>query len=166
MKGTIFSTILAAALVVPTAAFAGQRGGSHGGSWGHGGWGHGGWSHGGHAVVIAPYYGGFYGGWAYYDPFWGSYAWGAPYEYGGYVVPSVAVGHLRIEATPKDAQVFVDGNYAGVVDNYDGHFQHLDLPPGGHHIELKAQGFTTDAFDIYIQPNHTTDYKGKLSPLS
>jgi hypothetical protein len=180
MKRIIFSTVLAAALVMPTAAFAGQRGGGGhgggghaggghavaghgGGGWGHGGWGHGGWG-GGHVIVSPYYYGGFYGagwGWGWYDPFWGAYDWGDPY--GGYVIPSMAVGHLRLEATPKDAQVFVDGTYAGVVDDFDGHFQHLDLPPGGHHIELKSPGFATTTFDVYIQPDHTTDYRGRLT---
>jgi len=167
MRRIFFSTILAAAMVVPaSSAFAGQRGGAghavprasvpmHGNP---------GWGGHGHIVVAPYYYGGFYGpGWGYYDPFWGDYYWGAPYGY-GYVVPTVAEGHLRIEVTPKDAQVFVDGSYAGVVDDFDGHFQHLNLPPGGHHIEVRAQGFAPLTFDTYIQPDHTTDYKGQLTP--
>ena len=160
MRRIVFSTILAAALVVPaSAAFAGQRGRAvprgtvpmHGNP--------------GHPVIVAPYYyGGFYGaGWGYYDPFWGDYYWGAPFGY-GYVVPTVAEGHLRLEVTPKDAQVYVDGSYAGVVDDFNGHFQHLNLPPGGHHIEVQAQGFAPLTFDTYIQPDHTTDYKGHLTP--
>ncbi len=173
MKRTLFSTILAAALVVPaTSAFAGQRGGGvpHGGGFAHAAphgtvpmHGHPGY--GGRGIIAPYYYGGFYGpGWAYYDPFWGAYEWGAPY---GYVAPTdVAEGGLRIEVTPKDAQVYVDGSYAGVVNDFDGHFQHLDLPPGGHHVELRADGFAPLAFDAYIQPDHTTDYKGRLTPLS
>jgi hypothetical protein len=31
-------------------------------------------------------------------------------------------------ATPKEAAVYVDGFYAGVVDDFDGVFQSLPLP--------------------------------------
>ncbi len=162
MKRLFISTTLAAALALTaSSAFAAQRGGGHAVPRAvapmHG--------HGGGTVVIAPRYGGWYGpayGWGYYDPFWG-YGWEAPY---GYVAPAPVTGGLRIEVSQKDAQVFVDGNYVGVVDDFDGHFQHVDLTPGGHHVEIRAEGFAPLAFDTYIQPDHTTDYKGHLTPLS
>ena len=37
---------------------------------------------------------------------------------------------LRIEVKPKEAEVFVDGFYAGIVDDFDGTFQRLNVPPG------------------------------------
>ena len=80
-----------------------------------------------------------------YDPFWYSPGWGYygyPYPY---VVPNENSGGLRLEITPKTAQVFVDGNYAGVVDDFNGHFQHLDLTPGGHRINVRQPGFQRDA---------------------
>jgi hypothetical protein len=118
------------------------------------------------AVIVAPHrvYGpGFGYGFGYgYDPFWNA---GFGYGYGPYVVPADAVtGGLRLEVTPKTAQVFVDGYYAGVVDDFDGHFQHLDLTPGGHAIEVRADGFVPLTFNAYAQPDHTTDFKGTLAP--
>jgi PEGA domain len=100
-----------------------------------------------------------------YDPFWYGPGWGYygyPYPY--VVVPSENSGGLRLEITPKTAQVFVDGNYAGVVDDFNGHFQHLDLTPGGHRIEVRQPGFQPLTFQAYIQPGHTTDYKAALAP--
>ena len=44
--------------------------------------------------------------------------------------PSVAYGGLRITDAPRDAQVFADGNYVGIVDDFDGAFQHLNLEAG------------------------------------
>jgi hypothetical protein len=99
-----------------------------------------------------------------YDPFWYGPGWtyyGYPYPY---IVPSENSGGLRLEITPKTAQVFVDGNYAGVVDDFNGHFQHLDLPPGGHRIDVRQPGFQPLTFQVYIQPGHTTDYKAALAP--
>ena len=61
--------------------------------------------------------------------------------YGYYsVTPGRAYGALRIVDAPRDAQVFVDGYYAGVVDDYDGVFQHLNLEVGPHHIEIRGGG--------------------------
>ena len=162
MKRFLFSTVLAAAVALPASAFAAQRAVPRGSAVMHG---HGG--HGGGHVVIAPYYsGGWWGpayGWGYYDPFWG-YGWDAPYGYG--YAPAAVAGGLRIEVTPKDAQVYADGSYAGTVDDFDGHFQHLNLTPGGHRIEIRAQGFAPLTFNTFIQPDHTTDYKGHLTPAS
>jgi hypothetical protein len=94
-----------------------------------------------------------------YDPFWYG-------PVGPYVVPAGAVaGGLRMEVTPKTAQVYVDGAYAGIVDDFNGHFQHLDLTPGGHHIDVGAPGFEPLSFDTYIQPDHTTDYKTNMVPV-
>lgn len=74
------------------------------------------------------------------------------------------VGGLRLEVKPKSAQVFVDGYYAGIVDNFDGYFQHLDLTPGGHRIEVRQPGFAPVTFEAYIQPGQTTDYKARMEP--
>jgi len=112
---------------------------------------------------VVPFYG-FYGpalGWGYaYDPYWYGPGWAYPYE----VPPGAVTGGLRLQVTPKTADVYVDGYYAGVVDDFNDHFQHLNLTPGGHHIDVRAPGFQPLAFDTYIQPDHTTDYKGGMMP--
>jgi hypothetical protein len=62
--------------------------------------------------------------------------------YGYYAIaPGRAYGAVRIVDAPPDAQVFVDGYYAGVVDGYDGVFEHLNLEAGSHHIEIVEQGY-------------------------
>jgi hypothetical protein len=92
-------------------------------------------------------------------PGWGYY--GYPYPY--VAAPSESSGGLRLEITPKTAQVFVDGNYGGVVDDFNGHFQHLDLTPGGHRIDVLQPGFQRLTLQAYILPGHTTDYKAALA---
>jgi hypothetical protein len=49
-----------------------------------------------------------------------------------------AYGALRIVDAPRDARVFVDGFYAGEVDDYDGIFQRLNLEAGAHQIEVEV----------------------------
>jgi hypothetical protein len=59
---------------------------------------------------------------------------------------------VRIQATPRRRAVYVDGFYAGVVDDFDGTFQRLPLTPGGHRIELFMEGFRTVRKNLYLQP--------------
>ena len=75
----------------------------------------------------------------------GDPAYGAP----GYAVRQGGSGGVRIEDAPKDAQVFVDGNYAGIVDDYNGAFQSLDLAPGPHEIEVRAVAETFYGLSVY-----------------
>jgi len=83
--------------------------------------------------------------------------------YGYYaIVPGRAYGAVRIVDAPRDAQVFVDGYYAGVVDDYDGVFQHLNLEVGPHHIEIEAAGYPLIAFDVNVQPGQTITYRANL----
>jgi hypothetical protein len=49
----------------------------------------------------------------------------------------------------------VDGYYSGVVDDYDGFGQHLDLPPGKHEIALRLDGYQSQRFKVYVSPDDT-----------
>jgi hypothetical protein len=166
MKKLIFSLTcgVVLALASPSAVFAatgqamGRSGGGHavvrGGAYGHV-----------YVPRVGPYYRG-YRGFAY-DPFWYGPGWGYYGYLYPYIVPAgVETGGLRLEIEPKTAQVFVDGYYAGVVDDFNGHFQHLDLTPGGHRIEVRQPGFQTLTLEPYIQPDHTTDFKAALTPAA
>lgn len=106
-------------------------------------------------VVIGGYYGYPYG---FYDPWYGfgyPYAFGPyppfPYRYYGYG-PGAA---LRLEVKPKEAEVYVDGYYAGVVDDFDGVFQRLEVEPGEHEIALYLDGYRTVKQRLYVTPRHT-----------
>ena len=92
------------------------------------------------------------------------------YPSGGYgYPPSVYAypgdGELRLKIRPREAQVFVDGYYAGIVDDFDGFFQRLHLEIGPHRIEVRAPGYETLTFDVQIRFDHTTKYEGDLRRL-
>jgi hypothetical protein len=75
-----------------------------------------------------------------------------PYWY----VPVYGVrASVRVLATPKEAAVYVDGFYAGIVDDFDGIFQSLPLPPGGHEITLYDPGYRTATQRVYLSPGST-----------
>ena len=64
-------------------------------------------------------------------------------------------GGVRITEAPRDAQVFADGYYVGIVDDFDGAFQHVNLEAGQHRIEVRAGGVEPVSFDVYVQPGRT-----------
>ena len=66
---------------------------------------------------------------------------------------------------PRDAEVYVDGYYAGVVDDFDGIFQRLHLDSGPHRIEVRAPGYEPLVFDVRITPDHTTTYQGEMKRI-
>ena len=74
------------------------------------------------------------------------------------------LGDLRLDVTPKDAQVYVDGYYVGIVDDFNGRSQRLSLAPGLHHVDLHATGYDALAFDINLESRQTLDYRGALTP--
>jgi hypothetical protein len=87
------------------------------------------------------------------------YGYGPSAGYGYYsIVPGRAYGAVRIVDAPRDAQVLVDGYYAGVVDDYDGVFQHLNLDAGSHRIEIQWPGGPPIVFDVRVRPGETITY--------
>jgi len=89
------------------------------------------------------------------------YGAGGSYPYGytprGYYdpIPGHVYGGVRITDAPRDAQVFADGYYVGIVDDFDGVFQHVNLEAGEHRIEIREPGLEPIAFDIIVQPGRT-----------
>ena len=58
---------------------------------------------------------------------------------------------------------FVDGYFAGQVDDFDGVFQRLKLEPGPHRIEISADGYEPLSFEIRAEPDRTTTYRARSS---
>jgi hypothetical protein len=103
-------------------------------------------------------------GHVYFDLSYNSYVW-HPYSvyrdgtYGNYGYP---VGELRLKVQPRDAQVYIDGYYAGRVDDFDGIFQSLKLEEGEYQVEIVLPGFEPLAFNVRIFPGQKTTYEGDL----
>ena len=75
-----------------------------------------------------------------------------------------AHGTLRLDVPQRDAAVFVDGFYVGVVDDFNGVAETLDLGPGPHHLELRAPGFESLTFDVNIEAGRTITYRTPMRP--
>jgi hypothetical protein len=124
---------------------------------------------------IWPYYGGLVGAGAFYNPFF----WNSPGPWYGADVPLSTTGtdsyappdpfgtdgptgSLRLRVEPATAEVFVDGYYAGVVDDFNGLFHHLNLGVGPHHLDVRASGYEPLGVEVYILAHHTAVYRGVL----
>ena len=108
----------------------------------------------------------FVGGF-FYDPYFGPYPWwaGGVYRHPYYpVYERRAI--VRLQVTPRDAAVYVDGFYAGIVDDFDGVFQGLPLTPGGHTIEIYREGYRTERQSLYLSPNSTMKLHRPLEHLA
>ena len=120
------------------------------------------------------FYASFYYGLGWYPYYW-DLAYGYPYGYGYYgstwgwgPYSHYAYGawsSVRLEMKPRDAQVFVDGYYVGVVDDFDGIFQRLDVPAGQHDLTIYMPGYQTWREQVMFQPGEGYHYKGTLQPL-
>jgi hypothetical protein len=74
-------------------------------------------------------------------------------------------GGVRIDLPQRNGEVYVDGSFAGMVDQYDGALQQLNLEPGPHHIEVRADGFEPLAFQVNAEPGRTITYRSDMRRL-
>lgn len=106
----------------------------------------------------------FVGGY-FYDPTFGRFPWWSPLVYRHPVIVFEGRAQVRLQVTPRSAAVYVDGFYAGVVDDFDGFFERLPLLPGGHTIALYQNGFGTITRHIYLSPGSELRIREDLLPL-
>jgi hypothetical protein len=113
----------------------------------------------------------FYDPWfsPYASPFWygaGYPFYPSPYAYGGFGGFYDFASSLRLQVSPREAEVYIDGYYAGNVDNFDGVFQRLRLEPGEHELQLFMPGHRPFTQKIYLQPGSTFRVRHTMEPLA
>jgi hypothetical protein len=120
-------------------------------------------------VVVRPVYrvpfyrAGFYRPWYAYQ--WGPYGYPyPPYGYGYY--RDALTTSLKLEITPREAEVYVDGYFAGHVDDFDGIFQRLRLRPGEHELVIYLEGYRTIREPIYLSSGADRTIRRAMAPLT
>jgi len=127
----------------------------------------------------------FYSPYYYYNPFfWGGYGYGShfavgfgygyggPYGYGYGPYPYYyggtydLTGSARLQVSPKQAQVFVDGYYVGLADEFDGTLQRLRVDAGEHEVELYLEGYRTVRTPILFRREGTVTIRTAMEPLA
>ena len=111
----------------------------------------------------------FIGGY-FYDPMWGPYPWWPRTVYPHWYHPVYDQrAEVRLQIKPKEAEraaVYVDGFYAGVVDDFNNVFQSLPLTPGGHLIVLYLDGYQTLRRNIYLGPGSMFELREWMERLA
>jgi PEGA domain-containing protein len=104
-------------------------------------------------------------GYPFFDPWYGYYGYpsfyGPPYPYPYPYYAYDPGASIRVEVKPREAEVYVDGYYAGKVDDFDGIFQRLPVTPGEHDIELYLEGYRAAKQHVLASPRH--DFKLKYA---
>jgi hypothetical protein len=146
----------------------------------------GGGYHGSHGGYRGGYHGGYRGGYGgyhgyhryhsgyfyrpYYYPYFGfGYGWGYPYYGYGVAYPYYSgyyygYGEVKLEVKPKDAQVFLDGDYVGTVDEFNSWYQKMNVEPGKHRIVIREQGYQPYTMDLRVLPGQSYKIKEQMQP--
>ncbi len=107
---------------------------------------------------VYPFYG---GGYPIYQDSYRSYSYDvAPSDYGA------PYGGVRLDIDQPQAEVYADGVYAGLVDDFNGTSSPLLLEPGTHRIEVRAPGFEPLTFDVNVARGQDVVYRRTLQPAS
>jgi len=122
--------------------------------------------HRGHPRVYPRYYGpswnfGIHWAWPYY--YWN---WGHSYPYPAAVYPGRAqgLGLLDLDVAPERAQVFLDGEYLGVCDDFDGFPDYLWLEPGTYDLVFFHEGYRTVAHQVTVRSGVRIDFNDRMVP--
>ena len=73
-----------------------------------------------------------------------------------------ARGGLVLTTVPDMAQVYVDGYYVGLAEEFGLRGRSINLDAGAHHVELRAPGYETLTFRVVIEPNDLVRYRGEM----
>jgi hypothetical protein len=109
-----------------------------------------------------------YGG--YFDPYYPYY----PYRRGLEYVSALdrysrapnrryqrPYGYVRLDVEPSTAEVYVDGEYKGTVDDFRN--AHRQLSVGSHRIDVVESGYRRTSFTARVTPGETTTYRTNLA---
>jgi hypothetical protein len=72
-------------------------------------------------------------------------------------------GGVQLDVQPWQAQVYVDGTYAGLVEEFRGYYRHLEVVAGPHVITILAPHYEPLILNVIVPPGDTITYRGTLS---
>ena len=65
------------------------------------------------------------------------------------VITDDQMGALSFNVKPKDAKIYVDGEFVGLAKYFNGKKRRMKIQPGTHIIELKRDGYKNITKQIY-----------------
>jgi hypothetical protein len=121
------------------------------------------------------FYGGFYSpfyfgigfgyGYGYGYPYYAGFPYAAPYYYyGPYAYDNT--GSARLQVSPRNTQVYIDGHFVGVVDEFDGYLQRLNVEAGEHDLQLYLDGHKPLTLKVLFTRGGTVKVLHTMQPLA
>jgi hypothetical protein len=76
---------------------------------------------------------------------------------------SAVTSEVKLKVTPDRAAVFVDGNFAGYVQQFSGVGKGMLVSPGNHHIKIALAGYQEFNTDVTLLPKQKMTIKADLA---
>ncbi|HET9409014.1 MAG TPA: PEGA domain-containing protein [Candidatus Sulfotelmatobacter sp.] len=76
--------------------------------------------------------------------------------------PKDATGELKIAATPDRAAVFVDGQFAGHANEFNGHGKAMLVTPGEHSVRVALPGYLPFETTVELRPHQKLKIETEL----
>jgi hypothetical protein len=73
-------------------------------------------------------------------------------------------GVLKTKVQPDDAGIYIDGEYAGHADRFNGPRENLFLPPGEHEVRVSLVYYKDYVTKVTIQPGEKTVIRHAMEP--
>jgi hypothetical protein len=73
-------------------------------------------------------------------------------------------GEIKLEVTPDRAAVFVDGHFAGTVNQFRGAGRGMLVAPGKHHVKIDLVGYQPFETDVTLLAKQKITVKTTLAP--
>ncbi|TAK13117.1 MAG: hypothetical protein EPO35_10675 [Acidobacteria bacterium] len=91
-------------------------------------------------------------------------SWYRPYIVGrsGYVSPYMPYGGVTFDIEPRDAELWIDGEYIGRASDYSYYDPPLTLVAGLHEVELRSRYSRPLVFEITVIAGQVIPYQGTL----
>lgn len=102
---------------------------------------------------------------------WASFGYIPVWSVSGGTIPTVFVplpegapmGGVQLDIEPRRAQVYVDGAHVGIVSDFSGYYQHLELVAGSHLVTIVAPSYEALTIQVMVSPGYTVTYRGTLT---
>ena len=109
-------------------------------------------------------------GWGWgYSPYWYGYGYGPYHPYGGYYgygrAPSGNWAVVDTDVSPESARVYLDGQYVGTADDFDGYPDYLYLRSGSYRLEFRLEGYETRTISVDARTGVKVDVRDKLGKI-
>jgi hypothetical protein len=98
----------------------------------------------------------------FFDPFWGPYYPYYGFPYAAFSYENHVTTDVKVQVTPKEAEVYVDGYLAGPVSTV----KRFHATPGGHAITVYLNGYRTVTQRVYLAPGSTYTLKTAMEKLA